>query len=193
MAWTPVWRRVSPAVGCSRSWSSRGRQAWQCAVLKPRLRFEECQAENATMVAGSISRWVLLAYRLPREPSTPRIALWRKLRRLGAVQLVDGLVALPATARTREQLDWLADEVVEAAGEAWVWVARAGSQGQERALLARMAAMVAEEYEAVRAEAQAAVEDDGGTRRLVDRLRRELHRIEDRDHVSPQDRERTRR
>ncbi len=145
------------------------------------------------MALSASGEWVLLAYRLPREPSTPRIALWRKLRRLGAVQLVDGLVALPATARTREQLDWLADEVVEAAGEAWVWVARAGSQGQERALLARMAAMVAEEYEAVRAEAQAAVEDDGGTRRLVDRLRRELHRIEARDHASPQARERARR
>src|SRR5215203_3660149 len=120
------------------------------------------------------SRWVFLAYRLPREPSTPRIALWRKLRRLGAVQLVDGLVALPATARTREQLDWLADEVVEAGGEAWVWVARAGSQGQERMLLARMASAVAEEYETVRAEADAAVGGDGGTRRLVERLRREL-------------------
>jgi len=24
-------------------------------------------------------RWVLLAYRMPREPSTPRIALWRRL------------------------------------------------------------------------------------------------------------------
>src|SRR5258708_1839751 len=28
-------------------------------------------------------QWVFLAYRLPREPSTPRIAVWRKLRRLG--------------------------------------------------------------------------------------------------------------
>ena len=26
--------------------------------------------------------WVLLVYRLPREPSTPRIALWRSLGRL---------------------------------------------------------------------------------------------------------------
>ena len=45
------------------------------------------------------SDWVLLAYRLPREPSTPRITVWRKLRRLGVAQLVDGLVALPADAR----------------------------------------------------------------------------------------------
>ena len=31
--------------------------------------------------------------------------------RLGVVQLADGLVALPADARTREQLEWLADDV----------------------------------------------------------------------------------
>src|SRR5690242_10765482 len=52
--------------------------------------------------------WVLLAFRLPREPSTPRTALWRKLRQLGAAQLLDGLVALPLDARNREQFEWLA-------------------------------------------------------------------------------------
>src|SRR4051794_9204915 len=33
-------------------------------------------------VPSTRTSWVLLAYRLPREPSTPRIALWRKLRAL---------------------------------------------------------------------------------------------------------------
>jgi hypothetical protein len=49
--------------------------------------------------------WVLLSYRLPREPSTPRIALWRKLRNLGVAKLGDGLVALPQDPRTREQFE----------------------------------------------------------------------------------------
>jgi hypothetical protein len=40
------------------------------------------------MPAVVVGDWVLLAYRLPREPSTPRIALWRGLRRLGAAQIV---------------------------------------------------------------------------------------------------------
>jgi hypothetical protein len=60
---------------------------------------------------------VLLACRLPREPSTPRIAPWRTLRRLGAAQLTDGVVAPPANSRMREQFDWLADGVLEAGGE----------------------------------------------------------------------------
>src|SRR5207244_8948369 len=101
------------------------------------------------MVSESRSKrrqWVLLAYRLPREPSTPRIALWRRLRRLGVVQLMDGVVALPLDARTREQLEWLADEVVDAGGDATLWLAEAASAAQERALATRLAAAVAEEY-----------------------------------------------
>lgn len=86
---------------------------------------------------------MLLAYRLPREPSTPRIALWRQLRRLGVGQIADGVVALPLDARTREQFDWLAEEVVEQGGEATVWLAEPGSAAQEHALAVQMAAMVA--------------------------------------------------
>src|SRR5919198_1871311 len=78
------------------------------------------------------ARWVLLAYRLPREPSTPRSALWRKLRRLGAAQLLDGLAALPLDARTREQLEWVADEVIEAGGEASIRGGGPGPVAQER-------------------------------------------------------------
>src|SRR5438876_11503613 len=91
-----------------------------------------------SLLRVSVGQWVLLAYRLPREPSTPRIALWRALRRLGVGQLLDGLVALPADNRTRERLEWLADEVIEAGGEASVWLARPGSAAQEGAVAAGM-------------------------------------------------------
>src|SRR5438270_14100455 len=83
-----------------------------------------------------VGDWVLLAYRLPREPSTPRIALWRGLRRLGVAQVVDGLVALPADSRTREQLEWLAGDVIEAGGQAEGWLGRPGSVAKERAIAA---------------------------------------------------------
>lgn len=137
--------------------------------------------------------WVLLAYRIPREPSTPRIAIWRKLRQLGVAQIVDGLVALPADARTKEQLEWVAERVLEAGGEAGVWVAQAGSKRLERELAARMAAAVRDEYRAVMEAARAAAtEDDVARRRTLGRLRRELGRIARRDHFPPAERERAR-
>ena len=141
------------------------------------------------MAAERIS-WVLLAYRLPREPSTPRSALWRKLRRLGAAQVLDGLAALPLDARNRERLEWLADEVLEADGEASIWVGSLGSAAQERELASRMAAAVATDYRAVIAETTAAREQPTGRRRrTLARLRRELRRIRARDYFPPPERE----
>jgi hypothetical protein len=134
--------------------------------------------------------WVLLAYRLPREPSTPRSALWRKLRRLGAVQVLDGLAALPLDARNREQLEWLADEVVEADGEATIWIGELAAAAQERELALRMTEEVAADYRVLIAEAAAAREQPAGQRsRTLGRLRRELRRIRARDYFPPPERE----
>jgi hypothetical protein len=138
-------------------------------------------------VAGRLD-WVLLAYRIPREPSTPRITVWRKLRRLGVIQVVDGLVALPADARTKEHLEWIADEVIDAGGEATIWVGRAGSAASERDLATRMAAAVAAEYRAVVSEA-AATRSERSPHRTLARLRRELRRIGQRDYFPPPERQ----
>jgi hypothetical protein len=129
------------------------------------------------------TQWVLLAYRLPREPSTPRITLWRQLRRLGVAQVSDGVVALPLDARTREQLEWLADQVTDAAGDASVWLASLASRAQERVLAQRMADAVAAEYRTLIEEAGAASRTGEDPRRqVVSRLRRELRRIRARDY-----------
>jgi hypothetical protein len=39
--------------------------------------------------------WRLITYRLPAEPSRHRVAVWRELRRLGAVPLQQGTWVLP--------------------------------------------------------------------------------------------------
>jgi Protein ChrB, N-terminal len=137
-----------------------------------------------------VGRWVLLAYRLPREPSTPRLSVWRKLKRLGAAQLLDGLVALPLDSRNREQLEWLADEVLDAGGEASIWISEPASAAHERELARALQEEIAERYRAVIADASAAAREGGGRhRRTLSRLRRELDRIRRRDYFPPPERE----
>jgi hypothetical protein len=41
--------------------------------------------------------WTILTVRLPAEPSRHRVAVWRELRRAGALSLGQGVWALPAT------------------------------------------------------------------------------------------------
>ncbi|AQT76285.1 MULTISPECIES: Chromate resistance protein ChrB [Streptomyces] len=138
---------------------------------------------------GAERQWVLLSYRLPREPSTPRITVWRKLKRMGVAQISDGLVALPADARTREQLDWIAEEVTDFGGTATVWIAHPAAAGDEQQLIDALTQARAAEYQQVRSEAEAAGEtDDLGRRRALTRLRAELRRIQRRDYFPPPDR-----
>ncbi|QPP05340.1 chromate resistance protein [Streptomyces bathyalis] len=134
--------------------------------------------------------WVLLCYRVPREPSTPRIAVWRKLKRLGVAQISDGLVALPADARTQEQLEWIADEAIEAGGTGAIWLARPATLAQERELAQSMADARAAEYKAVAKAAGEAAAAGTGTASVVRRLRAELRRIGRRDFFPPPERDR---
>ena len=131
----------------------------------------------------------MLAYRLPRTPSTPRITLWRKLRRLGVAQIVDGVVALPATADTREQLEWLAEDVVEADGEATIWLAEPATAAEHRRLAASMTERIDAEYRTITGDAQSTVGRPATERRrTLARLRRELRRVGTRQHF-PTDQE----
>jgi hypothetical protein len=155
-------------------------------VPQPRLHYFGSRLRR---VPG-VQDWVLLTYRLPREPSTPRAALWRKLRRLGAVQLLDGLVALPLDARNREHFDWLADDVLEAGGDATVWTARPASDAEQDALRRRLSDAATVEYRDVAARAEAASALDArGQRRELAKLRRELQRIRRRDYLPARERD----
>ena len=63
--------------------------------------------------------WVVFSYSLPAAGrSSPRVAVWRRLRALGAVSPKGGIHVLPARDECVEALQWLAQEVEQAKGEA---------------------------------------------------------------------------
>ena len=52
----------------------------------------------------SAMRWVLVIVRVPAEPSRHRVAIWRELRRTGAIQLAAAVWAFPARPAFEEAL-----------------------------------------------------------------------------------------
>ncbi len=93
--------------------------------------------------------WVLLVYKIPREPTASRAQVWRKLKRLGALLLHDAVWVLPATAWTREQFQWLAVEIGELGGEAHLWESHLLLNGQAEALVQQFQARVEVAYQKI--------------------------------------------
>jgi hypothetical protein len=131
-------------------------------------------------------RWVLLVYRIPREPSRHRVAVWRKLRDLGALYLQDGVAALPEDAVTREQMEWLQLRVREAGGEATLWEGRPGTVAEEAGLVEDFRHSREEAYRAIMAEAERlgrkAQMGGGGVWEQLGKLEREFRAERRRDY-----------
>jgi len=65
--------------------------------------------------------WLVFTYSLPTQPrSSPRVAVWRRLRRLGAFTMAGGAQVLPDRDECLEAFQWLAQEIRKAKGEAQV-------------------------------------------------------------------------
>ena len=60
--------------------------------------------------------WLLLTYRLPAERSSARVAVWREVRRGGALQLQQSIVAFPDTEEFRKALARVRTVVGEVGG-----------------------------------------------------------------------------
>lgn len=63
--------------------------------------------------------WLVFSYSLPSKArSSPRVAVWRRLRTIGAVSPKSGVYVLPGRPECMEAFQWLAQEVEDAKGEA---------------------------------------------------------------------------
>lgn len=84
----------------------------------------------------------MLLYNVPPRPTAGRVAVWRKLKRLGAILLHDSAWVLPASPRTFEQLQWLVAEIAELGGEATLWEGSLCLDGHDERLVEQFRAQV---------------------------------------------------
>ena len=62
--------------------------------------------------------WLLLVYRVPSEPASKRVSVWRDLKRLGALYLQQCVCLVPHTETLATALDRVHSKIVEDGGEA---------------------------------------------------------------------------
>jgi hypothetical protein len=68
--------------------------------------------------------WLLLLFSLPTKRKTERVAVWRRLKKLGAVQITTSTYLLPDEAPQYEQFQWLAKQIRDYGGDSTLVRAR---------------------------------------------------------------------
>jgi hypothetical protein len=91
--------------------------------------------------------WLLLIYRVPREPTRLRAAVWRRLKALGAVYLQSSTAVLPESAGHERSLRALRREIAQMGGTAQVMRCEALAGGRE--VIATYNAARDEEYDEI--------------------------------------------
>lgn len=69
---------------------------------------------------NDVASWLMLSYKVPSEPARHRMAVWRRLKSLGAIYLNNGVCLVPSNPDHLRQVRILANEISEMGGEAVV-------------------------------------------------------------------------
>jgi len=89
-------------------------------------------------------RWIVLVVRLPAEPSRHRVAVWRELRRIGALSLGQGIWAVPDVPAFTDGIQ----RAIELAGRGEGEVVQLDANGRSEADAERLAALFTEARQA---------------------------------------------
>ena len=126
------------------------------------------------MAEATRQRWLILVHQLPPRPSNLRVRVWRRLQQVGAVVLRNSLYVLPSTDESREDFNWVREEIATAGGEVSIFEASTIDGYTDAELVQQFRADRAAEYHALAAE----IREARGTKRPA--LDRDLQRLRER-------------
>jgi hypothetical protein len=96
--------------------------------------------------AGASGGWVVLVYRVPPEPSSSRVAVWRDLKRIGAHYLQQCVCVLPRRPDLRSAVDGVRDKIARLGGSSNLFEAPSLPAEEEAVLIAGFKELVAKQY-----------------------------------------------
>src|SRR5262245_10639288 len=128
--------------------------------------------------------WLLLLVRLPATHSAERVAIWRKLKKSGAIQIQTSTYVLPDHPPRYETFQWLTQHIRDAGGDATLVRAREIEGLSNERLIEAFNAARAKEYASLRETLRPLI---GRARRRsklgakLDRIRKQFREIRETD------------
>lgn len=145
------------------------------------------------MAEAATQRWLILVHQLPARPSNLRVRVWRRLHQVGAVVLRNSLYVLPSNQETREDFNWVREEIVSSGGQASILEAAAVDGYTDSELVQQFRAARNDDYHRFVSDASTFARARGRANRAaldrgLRRLRERLAAITVRDYFGASDR-----
>lgn len=105
--------------------------------MKQMLQKKQHVLHHGVVSADESRAWLLITYRAPKQPSTARVAAWRRLHRLAAVYIGPSTCLLPAEVADDKALAAVFEGLTGAGGAIDTYLVEAFSAEAHQALLAR--------------------------------------------------------
>jgi hypothetical protein len=128
--------------------------------------------------------WLLLLVRLPATHSAERVAIWRKLKKSGAIQIQTSTHILPDDPPRYETFQWLTQQIRDAGGDATLVRAREIDGFSNERLIELFNTARAKEYASLREMLRPFVASPSRTSKFggkVDRIRKQFREIRETD------------
>ncbi len=132
------------------------------------------------MLAKKNLAWLLLLVRLPATHSAERVAIWRKLKKSGAVQIQTSTYILPDDPARYETFQWLTQHIRDAGGDATLVRVREIEGLSNERLINLFNGARAKEYASLREMLRPLIASAGRTSNLggkLDRIRKQFREI----------------
>ena len=100
-------------------------------------------------MAGQENRFTLLVYRMPPKPTAGRVAVWRQLKKSGAIYLQQSVCAFPAKSEVRRDLAPILERITAAAGEFHLLPLRKLDSAEEHKLIQQFLEQTSNHYQEI--------------------------------------------
>jgi ChrB-like protein len=100
-------------------------------------------------VANSVDRFTVLVYRMPPNPTAGRVAVWRQLKKIGAIYLQQSVCVFPANSAVRRDLAPILKRISDASGEFHLLPLRKLDSSEETKLIQQFREQTANHYQEI--------------------------------------------
>src|SRR5665213_2841654 len=99
--------------------------------------------------AGRTNRFTLLVYRMPAKPTAGRVAVWRQLKKIGAIYLQQSVCVFPTNSEVRRDLGPILQRIDDAAGECHLLPLRKLDSAEESKLIQQFQDQTSSHYQEI--------------------------------------------